>query len=219
MISQQVRLAATDVSNHLACHHLTYLELSVARGEMAKPEWSAPDLVVIQELGLRHETKYLTHLKENGLEVLNLADTGSEAYILAETRRAGALRRIGGGVKGRSDYMIELLNGRASGEVGITWSLTDTELVGRILAQTLPESCSEIYREKAFSSDPQNVRRLPVAAQLGQESLMFLVHLTLSDIRNTCKAIEAVMARACQSWRRVRGRAPACELNPALQFK
>jgi hypothetical protein len=52
VISQQVRLAATDVSNHLACHHLTYLELSVARGERAKPEWAAPDLVVIQELGL-----------------------------------------------------------------------------------------------------------------------------------------------------------------------
>jgi predicted RecB family nuclease len=88
VISQQVRLAATDVSNHLACHHLTYLELSVARGERAKPEWAAPDLVVIQELGLRHETKYLTHLKENGLEVVNLADAGSEAHILAETRRA-----------------------------------------------------------------------------------------------------------------------------------
>lgn len=81
-------MSATEVSNHLACHHLTHLELSVARGERAKPEWAAPDLVVIQELGLRHEAKYLTHLKENGLEVLNLADAGSEESILTETRRA-----------------------------------------------------------------------------------------------------------------------------------
>jgi predicted RecB family nuclease len=88
VISQQLRLAATDVSNHLACHHLTHLELSVARGERPKPEWKAPDLVVIQELGLRHEAKYLAHLKESGLEVLNLTDSGSERYILEETQRA-----------------------------------------------------------------------------------------------------------------------------------
>jgi dTDP-4-amino-4,6-dideoxygalactose transaminase len=68
-------------------------------------------------------------------------------------------------------------------------------------------SCSEIYREKAFSSDPQNARRLPVAAQLGLDSLMFLVHPTLSemDIQNTCKAIETVMARACRASRVIGG--------------
>src|SRR5258708_37311083 len=42
----------------------------------------------MQELGLRHEAKYLAHLAEGGLEVLNLADAGSEESILAETRRA-----------------------------------------------------------------------------------------------------------------------------------
>jgi len=88
VISQEVRLAATDVSNHLACHHLTHLELRVARGERPKPEWAAPDLVVIQELGLRHEAKYLRHLKESGLEVLNLTEAGSEQHILEATRRA-----------------------------------------------------------------------------------------------------------------------------------
>src|ERR1700680_2149860 len=88
IVSGEIRLAATDVSNHLACHHLTHLELSVARGERPKPEWAAPDLVVIQELGLRHEAKYLTHLKESGLEVLNLTGAGSEQHILEATRRA-----------------------------------------------------------------------------------------------------------------------------------
>src|SRR6266403_610267 len=33
--SQRIRLSATDLSNHSACHHLTNLELSVSRGERA----------------------------------------------------------------------------------------------------------------------------------------------------------------------------------------
>jgi hypothetical protein len=31
LLTQHLRLAATDLSNHLACHHLTALQLSVAR--------------------------------------------------------------------------------------------------------------------------------------------------------------------------------------------
>jgi predicted RecB family nuclease len=85
IVSGEIRLAATDVSNHLACHHLTNLELSVARGERTAPEWRSPDLVVIQQLGLRHEEKYLAHLKGSGLAMLNLAKTGDEARIVKET--------------------------------------------------------------------------------------------------------------------------------------
>jgi dTDP-4-amino-4,6-dideoxygalactose transaminase len=58
-------------------------------------------------------------------------------------------------------------------------------------------SCSEIYREKAFACE-RRPERLPVAAELGESSLMFLVHPTLSenDIHNTCCTIEKVMAQA-----------------------
>jgi predicted RecB family nuclease len=87
IVSGQVRLAATDVSNHLACHHLTYLELSAARGERERPQWEAPDLAVIRELGLRHEARYFAFLEKNGLELLSLAGM-DEARIVEETRRA-----------------------------------------------------------------------------------------------------------------------------------
>ena len=87
IISQDLRLSATDVSNHLACHHLTNLELSVARGKRAAPEWRAPDLVVVQELGLRHESRYLEFLKGEGLSVVELGDIGDEARV-SETERA-----------------------------------------------------------------------------------------------------------------------------------
>jgi predicted RecB family nuclease len=88
LLTQQIRLSATDVSNHLACHHLTNLELSVARGKRLAPEWRAPDLAVIRELGLRHEAAYLELLATEGHEVLNLAKARDEAQILEDTRLA-----------------------------------------------------------------------------------------------------------------------------------
>ncbi|MDQ1331041.1 MAG: hypothetical protein QG578_1306 [Thermodesulfobacteriota bacterium] len=60
-------------------------------------------------------------------------------------------------------------------------------------------SCSEIYLEKAFNADgmrPQ--KRLPVAEELGNTSLMFLVHPTLSekDMLNMVKTVEKIIANA-----------------------
>ncbi|WP_028585070.1 DegT/DnrJ/EryC1/StrS family aminotransferase [Desulfogranum mediterraneum] len=60
-------------------------------------------------------------------------------------------------------------------------------------------SCSEIYREKAFTDAGYGpAGRLPVAKELGETSLMFLVHPTLKDeeIAKTCEVVEKVMGRA-----------------------
>jgi dTDP-4-amino-4,6-dideoxygalactose transaminase len=58
-------------------------------------------------------------------------------------------------------------------------------------------SCSEVYLEKAFQH-LRPARRLPVAQELGERSLAFLVHPTLAeaDIDDTCLAAEKVMALA-----------------------
>src|SRR5438046_10109841 len=84
----QIRLAATDLGNHLACRHLTVLDLQVAQGKRAEPEWAAPDLAVIRERGERHELEYLAHLSAQGLTVENLGHIPhqEEERLLAETR-------------------------------------------------------------------------------------------------------------------------------------
>jgi predicted RecB family nuclease len=89
IVNGEIRLAATDVSNHLACRHLTELELSAARGEREVPKWAAPDIEVIRQLGERHEAKYLKLLeKEVGPgQLINLSGM-DEGRILDETRRA-----------------------------------------------------------------------------------------------------------------------------------
>ena len=60
-------------------------------------------------------------------------------------------------------------------------------------------SCSEVYLEKAFDNTGwRPIERLPVAKELGETSLMFLVHPTLTqdEIIKTTKALQRVMALA-----------------------
>jgi len=60
-------------------------------------------------------------------------------------------------------------------------------------------SCSEIYLEKAFEKeDLRPPTRLPVARELGETSLMFLVHPTLTedDMHRTADAVADVISLA-----------------------
>jgi dTDP-4-amino-4,6-dideoxygalactose transaminase len=56
-------------------------------------------------------------------------------------------------------------------------------------------SCSEIYLERAFPQSMRPQMRLPVARELGETSLMFLVHPTLSkdDMHDTADSVSKVM--------------------------
>jgi dTDP-4-amino-4,6-dideoxygalactose transaminase len=77
-------------------------------------------------------------------------------------------------------------------------------IIDEIAARGVPcmqGTCSELYLEKAFDNTgyrPKN--RLTVAKELGETSLMFLVHPTLSedDIEKTCLVIREVMSMAEQ---------------------
>ncbi|WOD30050.1 DegT/DnrJ/EryC1/StrS aminotransferase family protein [Alloalcanivorax xenomutans] len=75
-------------------------------------------------------------------------------------------------------------------------------IMNEIVARGVPcfsGSCSEVYLEKCFQDlglGPKE--RLPVAKELGETSLMFLVHPTLEQVHidKTCETIRAVMAEA-----------------------
>jgi dTDP-4-amino-4,6-dideoxygalactose transaminase len=74
-------------------------------------------------------------------------------------------------------------------------------LLQAVAAEGIPcftGSCSEIYLEKAFSEDMRPAQRLHVARQLGETSLMFLVHPTLveQDMLDTAQAVEKVLKSA-----------------------
>lgn len=60
-------------------------------------------------------------------------------------------------------------------------------------------SCSEVYLEKAFDDTPYRpAERLPVARELGETSLMFLIHPTLTavELERSCDVLAEVMGQA-----------------------
>lgn len=72
------------------------------------------------------------------------------------------------------------------------------ELVTRNVA-VLHGTCSEVYLEKAFDDTPYRpLQRLPVARELGETSLMFLTHPTMSEeeVSSACQAIGEVFSAA-----------------------
>jgi dTDP-4-amino-4,6-dideoxygalactose transaminase len=75
-------------------------------------------------------------------------------------------------------------------------------ILNEINARSVPcysGSCSEVYLEKAFDNTGwRPEERLPVARELGETSLMFLVHpgVTTDEIQRTCDALTGVMALA-----------------------
>jgi dTDP-4-amino-4,6-dideoxygalactose transaminase len=59
-------------------------------------------------------------------------------------------------------------------------------------------SCSEVYLERAFAADMRPPHRLPVAAELGETSMAFLVHPTLSEenMQYAGQVVERVLSEA-----------------------
>jgi dTDP-4-amino-4,6-dideoxygalactose transaminase len=78
---------------------------------------------------------------------------------------------------------------------------TRDRIIEAINAEGIPcfsGSCSEIYLERAFPPEWRPKERLAVARELGETSLMFLVHPTLTEehILATCAVVEKVMSAA-----------------------
>jgi dTDP-4-amino-4,6-dideoxygalactose transaminase len=63
----------------------------------------------------------------------------------------------------------------------------------------LSGSCGEMYLEKAFTEEMRPRERLPIAKELGETSLMTLVHPTISerDMDDVIQAFTKVLTRAC----------------------
>lgn len=77
-------------------------------------------------------------------------------------------------------------------------------ILAEIAARGVPSfsgSCSEVYLEKAFDGTGYRpAEPLPVARELGETSIMFMVHPTLhaTEIQKTCDVLQEVMKLASQ---------------------
>ena len=80
-----IRLSASDLSNHLACRHLTALDIDATMGGRSAPAWNSPDAQILQERGIAHEEAYVEHLKSTGLAAVSFRAFGNDDNLLAET--------------------------------------------------------------------------------------------------------------------------------------
>jgi len=148
--TQAFSLSATDLGNHLGCKHLTELNRALAKGKIASPKWYDPDSARIRELGLTHEKAFVDHLRNKGLQVVELMDEDGENAF----QRTVAAMQEGKDVIVQAALQHEQWNGRAdilyrvaeSSELG-DWSyeVIDTKLAQNTKGGTVLQLC--LYSE------------------------------------------------------------------------
>lgn len=137
---------ATDLSNHLACGHLTQLGRKVALKELDPPSWIDSDLKILMERGTEHETAYLEHLKSIGNRVENLMGLGLAATIDAMQRGVDVIAQADLQVEswaGRSDFLVKVPGNSKFGQW--TYEVQDTKLSQNTKAATILQLC--LYTE------------------------------------------------------------------------
>jgi uncharacterized protein len=69
-----LRLSPSDLGNHLACPHLTQLELRVQHKELKRPDLKDPYGDVIRDKGSEHERAYLARLEAAGKRIARMPE-------------------------------------------------------------------------------------------------------------------------------------------------
>ncbi len=147
---KEVRLAATDLANHLSCPHLTTLDLRLANGEIAAPAWANPHLRVLQQRGLEHEHAYIDDLRSKGLSILDLKGEADEKATW-EAMKSGAQAIVqptfvSGAWRGRADVLLRVEQREQVTRFG-NWSyeVADCKLASETKAETILQLC--LYSE------------------------------------------------------------------------
>src|SRR6266516_1510569 len=77
-MDDKLRFSPSDLTAYLACPHLTSLELSVARGELARPHRDNPQAELIRRKGEKHEGAHLGELRAAEKDVVAIEVAGPD---------------------------------------------------------------------------------------------------------------------------------------------
>ncbi len=97
-IDGELIFSATDLSNFLACPHLSLLDYYTALGGPKPPEYDDPAVEVLRQRGLEHEQEYLAQLRsDSGLRVVKIeqpleSDSLRERWTLHAAATVEAMR-------------------------------------------------------------------------------------------------------------------------------
>ena len=161
----QLQLSATDVAKHLACRHVTTLDMLAVLKKIERPYWHDPGVVVLEQRGLRHEAAYLQHLKDLGYDVLADDDgchNGSriERTINAMRSGTGAITQAdlqNGRWRGRADVLLRV--DRPSNLGNWSYEVVDTKLARETIGGTILQLCLYSLLSKINTGFVRNGRR------------------------------------------------------------
>jgi uncharacterized protein len=133
-------LSATDLSAHLGCHHLTQLNLRAAHGELKRPYYNDPTLEVLREKGIEHEAQYLSHLKAQGLSVVELPEHSATPADTLAAMKDGVdvifqAALDDGRWRGRADFLLKTDGASDLGDYH--YEVLDTKLARETRAGTV----------------------------------------------------------------------------------
>lgn len=166
---ERLVLSPTDLTKHLACPHLTTLDLQVARGERPRPQHDDEALELIFRLGLEHEDAYMRQLKAEGKTVAELSTVfGHGERQAAEGETLTAMRNgvdviyqatlYDGRWGGQADFLLKV---DKPSELG-AWSyeIADTKLARRLKVSALLQLAT--YAERLAALQGGEVERIHV---------------------------------------------------------
>lgn len=139
-------LAATDLSNHLSCAHLTQLHRKVALGEIKKPNYRDPSLDVLIKRGRDHEAAYVEFLCKKGLKIVNLNGQSVDTVVDAMKQGADVLVQASlqdGQWSGNADILLKVPGKSRFGNW--LYEVQDTKLAQNTRAATILQLC--LYTE------------------------------------------------------------------------
>ncbi|MEX0972699.1 MAG: hypothetical protein WDZ46_05530 [Solirubrobacterales bacterium] len=151
LLDDQLILSASDLNNHLACAHLTTLDLARARGELEVELERGADAELLARKGEEYEDRYLASLKAEGKEVVEIAQAdGSHAALLDAARRTEEAMRAGAeviyqatflrdGQRGHADFLRRVERPSDLGEH--SYEVADTKLARRAKPYFIVQLC------------------------------------------------------------------------------
>jgi len=145
--NSSLRVSASDLSNHLGCRHLTFLDLQVARKELTAPSYEDPALEALKERGSQHEKEYIEHLRSQGLSIVELpesVDPETGFAATCEAMRSGSdvivqATLLSDGWMGRADILWRVETPSELGDY--SYKIVDTKLARETKGRTILQLC------------------------------------------------------------------------------
>jgi uncharacterized protein len=153
-------VSPTDLTNFVACRHLTRLDLAAALGELSPPADDDQALALVRDRGVAHERGYLASLRAAGRSVVEI----STRDVVGGERETVAAMRSGVDViyqatffdgvwRGHADF-LEKRPDRPSDLGGWSYDIADTKLARRLKVAALLQMATYAERLSVLQGRP-----------------------------------------------------------------